>query len=83
MHIVLLPLSETACCRHHSVYGVLHWASQRLVEGSLVRYNDIIAGTWLTNTLYCTFGAQIGSYAAIRNVAPGMTIPDMLQIGEG
>lgn len=66
--------------RQHSVYGLLHWSCRRLVEGTLTRYGDIIAGTWGMNTLYRAFGARIGSLCAIRNKAPGMNIPDMLQL---
>lgn len=64
------------------MYGGLLWASELLVETTVVNYGNILVGTWALNALYRAFGASIGSLSVIRNKTPAITIPDMLTLGD-
>ncbi|KAK9803517.1 hypothetical protein WJX73_001742 [Symbiochloris irregularis] len=68
--------------RRLSAYGALLWASQLLVESTIVNYGNILVGTWALNALYSAFGASIGKLSVIRNKTPAIGIPDMLTLGE-
>ena len=68
-------------CRRHSVYGVLFWITQRLVEASFRKAGILTIGTWGANAFYRLFGASVGQLATFR-FGNCILTPDMLTVGD-
>ena len=78
---VLVGTVKPGTHKRASLYGLRYWAAQRVVESTYATYGNILVGTWALNAMYRAFGARIGSMTIVRNKTSGITVPDMLTIG--